>query len=70
MSIDYKIIYEGIKDLHQDLIFELGRCYVNNRPFEKTLIKFLQSLDLIIYPNNVFLEAGIPFKEFKYEETK
>lgn len=68
MSKNYKGICKKITQLHQDLIYQLGLSYLNNRPYEPILRSFVKNLDFIIYPNTVFTENGIPIKEHKYDE--
>lgn len=67
MSKDYKGIYREIIELRNDLIYELGVCYLNNRPCESILRSFFKNLDFIIYPNRVFTDDGIPIIESKYD---
>lgn len=68
MSIDYKAFYERVKNLHQDLIYQLGTSYIHGRKYECVLISFIQHLEVAIYPNDIFLKDTLPIKEIPYEE--
>lgn len=67
MSIDHKRIYQNVVELHQDLIYEIGKCYLNKRNTERIFISFVQNLDFILYPNTVQTDDSIFIKEHKYD---